>query len=97
MIASIRTGSFKRDAGGVSQSGRRASCRIVGGNQVLLDVLDDDDVVVVVAVVVVLCYNDIDQFEDKLMIELLGELGEGQLLGFNVFRFDAFQKQVLFV
>merc|ERR1719474_974824 len=28
-----RTGSFKRDAGGVSQSGRRASCRIVGGNQ----------------------------------------------------------------
>ena len=53
MIASIRTGSFKRDAGGVSQSGRRASCRIVGGNQVLLDVLDDDDVVVVVAVVVV--------------------------------------------
>jgi len=28
-----RTGSFKRDSGGVSQSGRRASCRIVGGQQ----------------------------------------------------------------
>ena len=49
MIASIRTGSFKRDAGGVSQSGRRASCRIVGGNQVF----DDISVVVVVVIVVV--------------------------------------------
>ena len=54
-------------------------------------------VVIVVYIVDVLCYIDIDQFEDKLMIELLGELGEGQLLGFNVFRFDAFQKQVLFL
>ena len=54
-------------------------------------------VVIVVYIVVVLCYIDIDQFEDKLMIELLGELGERQLLGFNVFRFDAFQKQVLFL
>ena len=51
---SIRTGSFKRDAGGVSQSGRRASCRIVGGNQVLLDVLDVFVVVVVVVVVLLL-------------------------------------------
>ena len=32
----FRTGSFKRDSGGVSQSGRRASCRIVGGQQVFL-------------------------------------------------------------
>ena len=32
----LRTGSFKRDSGGVSQSGRRASCRIVGGQQVFL-------------------------------------------------------------
>ena len=39
-------------------------------------------VVIVVYIVVVLCYIDIDQFEDKLMIELLGELGEGQLLLF---------------
>ena len=44
-------------------------------------------VVIVVNIVVVVCYVDIDQVEDD--IELLGELGERQILGFNVFRFDA--------
>ena len=71
MIASIRTGSFKRDAGGVSQSGRRASCRIVGGNQVLLDVLDDDDDVVVVVVVVD------DATCARLRTEIVGDANPG--------------------